>query len=57
MTLEGGGGGGGVFGGISRGISKVVSPVAKAFSNMIALAQKMIETKFCEIITTNFENL
>jgi glycerol-3-phosphate acyltransferase PlsX len=37
---------------IGHGISN-----AKAFSNMIALAQKMIETKFCEIITTNFENL
>jgi glycerol-3-phosphate acyltransferase PlsX len=37
---------------IGHGISN-----AKAFSNMIALAEKMIETKFCEIITTNFENL
>lgn len=37
---------------IGHGISN-----AKAFSNMIALAEKMIETKFCEIITTKFENL
>ncbi|MEN9696835.1 MAG: hypothetical protein RLZ56_256 [Bacteroidota bacterium] len=37
---------------IGHGISN-----AKAFSNMIALAEKMIETQFCEIITSNFENL
>ena len=37
---------------IGHGISN-----AKAFSNMIALAEKMIETNFCEIITTKFENL
>lgn len=37
---------------IGHGISN-----AKAFKNMIALAEKMIETKFCDIITTNFENL
>ena len=29
----------------------------KAFCNMIKMAEKMIETKFCEIITNNFENL
>jgi glycerol-3-phosphate acyltransferase PlsX len=37
---------------IGHGISN-----AKAFCNMIALGEKMIETQFCEIITTNFENL
>lgn len=37
---------------IGHGISN-----AKAFSNMIALAEKMIVTKFCEIITSNFANL
>ena len=37
---------------IGHGISN-----AKAFKNMIALAEKMIDTKFCEIITSNFENL
>lgn len=37
---------------IGHGISN-----AKAFKNMIALAEKMIQTKFCDIITTNFENL
>jgi glycerol-3-phosphate acyltransferase PlsX len=37
---------------IGHGISN-----AKAFSNMIALAEKMIETKFCEIITSNFANI
>jgi glycerol-3-phosphate acyltransferase PlsX len=37
---------------IGHGISN-----AKAFKNMIALAEKMIDTKFCDIITTNFENL
>ena len=37
---------------IGHGISN-----AKAFCNMIALAEKMIDTKFCEIITSNFENL
>jgi len=37
---------------IGHGISN-----AKAFCNMLALAEKMIETKFCEIITSNFENL
>lgn len=37
---------------IGHGISN-----AKAFYNMILLAEKMIETKFCEIITSNFENL
>jgi glycerol-3-phosphate acyltransferase PlsX len=37
---------------IGHGISN-----AKAFYNMIALAEKMIDTKFCEIITSNFENL
>lgn len=37
---------------IGHGISN-----AKAFCNMIALAEKMIQTKFCEIITHNFENL
>lgn len=37
---------------IGHGISN-----AKAFSNMIALAEKLIETKFCEIITSNFANL
>ena len=37
---------------IGHGISN-----AKAFSNMIALAEKMIDTKFCEIITSNFANI
>lgn len=37
---------------IGHGISN-----AKAFKNMILLAEKMIETKFCEIIASNFENL
>ena len=37
---------------IGHGISN-----AKAFCNMIALAEKMIQTQFCEIITSNFENL
>jgi glycerol-3-phosphate acyltransferase PlsX len=37
---------------IGHGISN-----AKAFSNMIGLAEKLIETKFCEIITSNFANL
>jgi glycerol-3-phosphate acyltransferase PlsX len=37
---------------IGHGISN-----AKAFCNMIALGEKMIETQFCEIITSNFENL
>ncbi len=37
---------------IGHGISN-----AKAFYNMILLAEKMIDTKFCEIITSNFENL
>ena len=37
---------------IGHGISN-----AKAFYNMILLAEKMIVTKFCEIITSNFENL
>jgi phosphate acyltransferase len=37
---------------IGHGISN-----AKAFFNMIKLAEKMIETHFCAIITTNFENL
>ncbi len=37
---------------IQHGISN-----AKAFCNMIKLSEKMIESKFCEIITTNFENL
>ncbi len=37
---------------IGHGISN-----AKAFFNMILLAEKMIDTKFCEIITSNFENL
>ena len=37
---------------IAHGISN-----AKAFCNMIKLSEKMIDTKFCEIITTNFENL
>ncbi len=37
---------------IGHGISN-----AKAFSNMIVLAEKMIQTKFCEIITHSFENL
>ena len=37
---------------IGHGISN-----AKAFSNMIVLAEKMIQTKFCDIITRNFENL
>ena len=37
---------------IGHGISN-----AKAFFNMILLAEKMIQTRFCEIITSNFENL
>jgi glycerol-3-phosphate acyltransferase PlsX len=37
---------------IGHGISN-----AKAFSNMIALGEKLIATKFCEIITSNFANL
>ena len=37
---------------ISHGISN-----AKAFCNMIKLAEKTIDSKFCEIITTNFELL
>lgn len=37
---------------IGHGISN-----AKAFCNMIALAQKMIDSKFCDIITHNFANL
>ena len=37
---------------IGHGISN-----AKAFKNMILLAEKMIDTQFCDIITTNFENL
>ncbi|MEI7589230.1 MAG: phosphate acyltransferase PlsX [Chitinophagia bacterium] len=37
---------------IGHGISN-----AKAFYNMILLAEKLIETKFCEIITSNFEHL
>ncbi len=37
---------------IGHGISN-----AKAFYNMILLAEKMIDSKFCEIITRNFENL
>jgi len=37
---------------IGHGISN-----AKAFSNMIVLGEKLIATKFCEIITTNFANL
>ena len=36
---------------IQHGISN-----AKAFCNMIKLSEKMIESKFCEIITTNFEH-
>jgi glycerol-3-phosphate acyltransferase PlsX len=37
---------------IGHGISN-----AKVFCNMIKLAEKMIDSKFCEIIRTNFENL
>ena len=37
---------------IGHGISNT-----KVFCNMIKLAEKMIDSKFCEIITTNFENL
>ena len=37
---------------IQHGISN-----AKAFCNMIKLSEKMVQSKFCEIITTNFENL
>lgn len=37
---------------IGHGISN-----AKAFLNMIMLAEKMIQTKFCEIITSNFEHI
>ena len=37
---------------IGHGISN-----AKAFSNMIALGEKLVVTKFCDIITSNFANL
>ena len=37
---------------IGHGISN-----AKAFTNMIALGEKLIATKFCDIITSNFANL
>lgn len=37
---------------IQHGISN-----AKAFCNMIKLAEQMIDKKFCQIIATNFENL
>ena len=37
---------------IGHGISN-----AKAFYNMMLLAEKLIETEFCSIITSNFENL
>jgi glycerol-3-phosphate acyltransferase PlsX len=37
---------------IGHGISN-----AKAFSNMIVLGEKLIATKFCDIITSNFANL
>jgi glycerol-3-phosphate acyltransferase PlsX len=37
---------------IGHGISN-----AKAFYNMMLLAEKLIETEFCSIISTNFENL
>jgi glycerol-3-phosphate acyltransferase PlsX len=37
---------------IGHGISN-----AKTFSNMIALGEKLIATKFCDIITSNFANL
>jgi len=37
---------------IGHGISN-----AKAFFNMILLSEKMIETQFCSIITSNFENI
>ena len=37
---------------IGHGISN-----AKAFSNMIALGEKLVLTKFCDIITLNFANL
>ena len=37
---------------IGHGISN-----AKAFSNMIALGEKLVATKFCDIITSNFANL
>jgi glycerol-3-phosphate acyltransferase PlsX len=37
---------------IGHGISN-----AKAFSNMIALGEKLVATKFCDIITTNFASL
>jgi len=37
---------------IGHGISN-----AKAFKNMILFAEQMIETKFCDIITNNFQNL
>jgi len=37
---------------IGHGIS-----TAKAFKNMILLAEKMIETSFCSIITDNFANI
>ena len=36
---------------IGHGISN-----AKAFKNMILFAEKMIDTKFCDIITSNFQN-
>jgi glycerol-3-phosphate acyltransferase PlsX len=37
---------------IGHGIS-----TAKAFKNMILLAEKMIDTSFCSIITDNFANI
>ena len=37
---------------IGHGISN-----AKAFKNMILFAEQMIESKFCDIITNNFQNL
>jgi glycerol-3-phosphate acyltransferase PlsX len=37
---------------IGHGISN-----AKAFSNMIALGEKLVATKFCDIITTNFASV
>ncbi len=37
---------------IGHGISN-----AKAFKNMILFAEQMIESKFCDIITSNFQNL
>jgi glycerol-3-phosphate acyltransferase PlsX len=36
---------------IGHGISN-----AKAFKNLILLAEKMVESKFCDIITSNFAN-